>query len=663
MPNFTQETLPMRVDTDLGEDVLLLQGFAGEEGMSTLFGYTLDLVSEDPAIDGASMLRTPAVITVQVPGDEERVIHGLIRRFVQLGKGAELSAYRAEVVPWLWFLSLSSECKIFQNLTVPEIVERVFQAQGYSDFDIRCTRSYPKREYCVQYRETHLNFVTRLLEEEGIFYFFEHERDKHVLVLADSPNAVHACPGQTSARLVAAPGGWQEEDVVTALECEHVVSSGKVTLRDYDYLQPGLQLESSVGSEASEVYDYPGNYAQPGEGDRYARLLLEEREASRQTIRGESTCRAFRSGYRFDLQEHYSAAVNQCYQLVRVHHSARLGDYSSGNTGTFEYQNSFDAIPHSIPFRPPRTAMKSVVQGTQTAVVVGKGGEEIWVDSHGRVKVQFYWDRDGQRDENSSCWVRVATTWAGKNWGFVQIPRIGQEVIVDFLEGDADRPIIIGRVYNAEQTPPYALPDHQTQSGIKSRSSKDGTGEHFNEIRFEDLKGSEQIVIHGEKDMIVEVENDRSDSVGHDETVTISNNRTESVGNDESISIEKNRTESVGGNEGVSIQGNRSLTVSKDETIDVTGKRADSVGKNEEVTIGDNRTHRVGKDDTLSVGKNYAITAADSVTIKTGEASIRMKKNGDIEIKGNNIKIEGSAKIQIKASQDVNIKGSKVTNN
>jgi type VI secretion system secreted protein VgrG len=673
MAKYTQDKRPMKVDTALGADVLLLEGFAGDEGVSRPFLYTLDCLSEDAAIDPKKLLRTAAVVTLHLAGNTPRYIHGLISRFVQLGRSEDkLTSYRAEVVPWLWFLSLSSDCKIFQNLSVLDIVEKVFKAHGYNDFQIKCTKSYPKRDYCVQYRESHLNFVSRLLEEEGIFYFFEHTKDKHVLTLADANNAVKPCAGQAAARMATQAGAWQEEDVVTALEREHAVQSGKITLRDHDYLQPTLQLETSVaGDGKAEVYDYPGNYAKPDEGDRYARLRLEEHEAWRQVVRGTSTCRAFESGFRFDLKEHYRSDANQAYMLVHVQHAGHSGGFGAGDGGGGEYNNSFVAIPHSVPFRPAPTNRKPSVWGSQTAVVVGKAGEDIWVDKHGRVKVQFHWDRDGKKDENSSCWVRVSSAWAGKNWGVVHIPRIGQEVIVDFLEGDPDRPIITGRVYNADQAPPYSLPGDQTQSGLKSRSSKGGGTDNFNEIRFEDKKGSEQLVVHAEKDMQVEVEHDRSESVGNDEsvkvgnnqTVSIGKNRTESVGNNESISIDKNRTESVGGDESVSISGNRSLSVSKDETIDITGKRTDSVGKSEDVTVGDNRTHTVGKDDKLSVGKNLAIDAADSVTIKTGDASISMKKNGDIQIKGNNITIQGSGKISIKADSDVSIKGSKVATN
>ncbi len=629
MPTYTQATLPMKVDTKLGADALLLRGLAGEEGMSTVFGFTLDLVSEDKAIDGEKLLRTPAVVTLKLADGGDRFFHGLIRRFVQLGKGAELTSYRAEVVPWLWFLSLSSDCKIFQNLSVPEIVEQVFKKQGYSDFQNKCTRSYPKREYCVQYRETHLNFVTRLLEEEGIFYFFEHSKDKHVLVLADDSSAVRPCPGQASARIVPAPGGWQEEDVVTSLEREHAVHSGKVTIRDYDYLQPTLRLESTVGQGASEVYDYPGNYTQPSEGDRYARLVLEEREAVRHAVRGDSTCRAFQSGYRFELKEHYSSGVNQAYQLVRVHHSARVGDYSSGDSETFDYQNSFDAIPHNVPFRPPRTAMKSVAPGAQTAVVVGKAGEEIWVDSHGRVKVQFHWDRDGKKNETSSCWVRVASTWAGKNWGFVQIPRIGQEVIVDFIEGDLDRPIITGRVYNADQTPPYTLPANQTQSGLKSRSSKSGGTDNFNEIRLEDKKGSEQIFVHAEKDLKTEVENDETRQVDHDRTTTVKNNDALTVkqGN-QTVVLEM-------GNQEVTLkQGNQQITLKM-------GNQATTLDMG-------NLTAKA------SLGK-IAYEAMQGIELKVGQNTVTIDQTG-VTIKGLNVSVQGQIQTEVKGVM-TNVKG------
>ena len=402
-----------------------------------------------------------------------------------------------------------------------------------------------------------------------------------------------------------------------------------MTIRDYDYLQPTLRLESTVGQGASEVYDYPGNYTQPSEGDRYARLVLEEREAVRHAVRGDSTCRAFQSGYRFELKEHYSSGVNQAYQLVRVHHSARVGDYSSGDSETFDYQNSFDAIPHNVPFRPPRTAMKSVAPGAQTAVVVGKAGEEIWVDSHGRVKVQFHWDRDGKKNETSSCWVRVASTWAGKNWGFVQIPRIGQEVIVDFIEGDLDRPIITGRVYNADQTPPYTLPANQTQSGLKSRSSKSGGTDNFNEIRLEDKKGSEQIFVHAEKDLKTEVENDETRQVDHDRTTTVKNNDALTVkqGN-QTVVLEM-------GNQEVTLkQGNQQITLKM-------GNQATTLDMG-------NLTAKA------SLGK-IAYEAMQGIELKVGQNTVTIDQTG-VTIKGLNVSVQGQIQTEVKGVM-TNVKG------
>jgi type VI secretion system secreted protein VgrG len=680
MAKISQANRPMRVDSSLGEDVLLLEGFSGTEGVSTPFGYTLDLLSENESIAAADVLRKPVWVTIKTPDGGERLIHGLGRSFAQLGQAEGLTSYRAEIVPWLWFLSLSSDCKIFQNLSVPEIVEQVFQGLGYADFQLKLVKDHPKRLFCVQFRETHLNFVSRLLEEEGIFYFFEHSKSKHMLTLADDNSAVKPCPGQAKARMAADVGRWQEEDVVTTCECEAAVHTGKVTLRDYDPQQPSLNLESSVsGPQPEEAYHYPGNYVALDDGERLARLQLEAEEAREQTVRGAGTCRTFQSGYRFELKEHYRKDANQPYMLLEIRHWGRAGDYRSWESAPLDYRNDFLAIPFSVPYRPLRTTHKPRIWGTQTAVVVGKSGEEIWTDKDGRVKVQFYWDRLGKKDENSSCWVRVSSLWAGKNWGAIHIPRLGQEVVVGFLDGDPDYPVIIGRLYNSEQVPPYGLPGSQTQSGIKSRSSKGGGSDNFNEIRFEDKKGGEEVYIHAEKNKREVVEHDNTESVGHNERVGVANdqvlsvgsNRSKTVGKNESTSIGGSRTETVDKDESITVSGNRSKTVEKDESVSITKNqtievgedRTEQIGKKEEVSIAEDRTHNIGKNDSLSVAKKLVIDVGDEITIKTGDASVTMKKNGDIQIKGKDIKMSGSGKIVIKADSDVNIKGSKVTNN
>jgi type VI secretion system secreted protein VgrG len=666
--SYAQAGRPMRVETALGADVLLLEGLSGVEGVSRPFSFRLDLLSEDDAVSAADLLRTPAAVTLLLPGGDERTIHGLVRRFVQEGRQEELTSYQAEIVPWLWFLSLSRESRIYQALSVLEIVEQVFRGLGHADFELRCTKSYPKREFCVQYRETHLDFVSRLLEEEGIFYFFEHSPDRHLLVLADGNGAVKPCPGGERVRM--APQGADADDVVGMLHWEEQACVGKVVLRDYDFLQPSLKLEGAIAArEPEEVYDYPGEFTAPDEGERYARLRLEETGALRQVARGQSTCRAFQSGFRFDLEEHFRDAANQPYMLLQVQHVASAGDYRAGGDEPMDYRNHFVAIPHSVAFRPPRVTPPPLVQGSQTALVVGPAGEEVWVDAHGRIKVQFYWDRVGKKDENSSCWVRVAQPWAGKGWGAVQIPRIGNEVVVEFLEGDPDRPLVTGSVYNAEQTPPFELPGAGIQMGMKSRSSKGGGG--YNEITLTDTRGTELITIHGQYDMDTAVEHDKRLTVGNDESISIGANETVSVGKNRSTSIGKDDTLSVGGNRSSSIDkddsldvtGNRSVSIGKDESVEVSGKRTITVTKADELSVADKRSTQVDKDDLLKVGKKLVIDAGDEITIKTGKASIVMKKDGSITIKGKDVKIDASGKINGKASSDIVLKGAKILQN
>jgi type VI secretion system secreted protein VgrG len=692
MATYSQANRPLKVDTALGEDVLLLEGVSGSESISTPYYYTLDLISENAAVAAADVLRTPVTVTIKATGGD-RFIHGIVRSFTQLGRSDELTSYRAEVVPWLWFLSLSNDCKIFQNLSVPDIVEQVFQGLGYKDFQNKLVKSYPKRLFCVQYRETHLNFVSRLLEEEGSFYFFEHSKGKHLLTLADDNSAVKPCPVQAVVRMATTAGPWQDEDVVTACECEDAVHTGKVTLRDYDPQQPTLQLESSVaGEQPEEAYHYPGKYTALDEGERYARLQLEAEEAQQRVVRGAGSCRTLQSGYRFDLKEHYRKDANQPYMLLELRHSARAGDYRSWDSAPFDYRNDFLAIPYSVPFRPLHTAPKPRIWGTQTALVVGKSGEEIWTDKNGRVKVQFYWDRLGKKDENSSCWVRVSQPWAGKGWGSLAIPRIGQEVIVEFLEGDPDLPIITGRVYNAEQMPPYNPGAGGVVSGLKSKTHK---GSGYNEMSMDDTAGKEKVTIHGQFDMGTRVEHDKTESIGNDETIDIGNDRTETVAGNETLTVAKDRTRTVSQNETVTVSLTRTHTVGINEAITVGAAQevsvgamraltvganqttniginhsetvgsnhSEEIGSNHSATIGANRQVQIGKDDKLQIGKTLAIDVADQITITTGKASITMKKDGTITIQGKDVTIKGSGEITATASKDMTLKGKKILQN
>jgi type VI secretion system secreted protein VgrG len=670
MTTYTQTSRPMRIKTALGEDALLLDGFSGVEKVSSPYGFTLDLLSEDPAIVAEDLIATPVVLSLQLPDGESRVFHGLVRRFAQLGQRDDMTAYRAEIVPWLWFLSLSRNIRIFQQMSVLDILEKVFKDRGHTDFKVKCTRSYPVREYCVQYRETDLDFVSRLMEEEGIHYYFEHSDSKHELVLADDSTLNPTCPSFATARM--GPEDVKDEDVVHSIEDSRAAFLGSVSLTDYDYLQPSLSLDiSASGKGTGEVYDYPGKYSKPEDGERYALLRLQSGEATQRVVTGTGTCRGFVAGHKFTLKDHYRKDVNQAYLLVEVRHRGQAGGYRSWSRGEEEYRNEFVCIPAATPYRPAPRTPRPVVHGSQTAVVVGKKGEEIWVDKHGRVKVQFYWDREGKADENSSCWVRVSSSWAGKGWGWIQIPRIGQEVIVDFLEGDPDRPIITGRVYNAEQVPPYDLPANQTQSGVKSRSSKGGSTDAFNELRFDDKKDSELVYFHAQKDMEVVVENDRTETVGNDETVSIGHDQSLSVGNDQTEDVGANKTVTVGKDEKITISGGRTESIAKDMKLSVTGNADITIGKDVTEAVKGSSSQQIGKDSAVSVGKNHgldvgkqvSIKAGDAITlqsdkeivIKAGQASIQLKKNGDIVIKG--------GKIQVKGSKDLVLKGSKIAAN
>ena len=576
----TQIERPFRFKTPLGEDALLLESFTGEERVSTPFRFVLQLLSDDPNIDMKGLLTKPAVLSIKLEDDSERHIHGILNRIKLVEAGDDGKAmYQAEMVPWLWFLTIYSNCRIFQNKSVPDIVEQIFKDRGFSDYQLKLQGSYQPREYCVQYRETDFNFVSRLLEDEGIFYFFEQTEDKHKLVLADDKSTFKACPHKGKARYTPSLGGRLDEDTVLAVEEEYKVHTGTASLSDYDFEKPNTRLYATLsGSEPAEYYDYPGKYNSKSDGDRYAKIRLEEREVELVTVRGKSNCMGFECGYKFTLEEHFRDAANQDYTFIALHHNGKNTSYRSGEPEQFEYANEFEAIPNSVPFRPPRLARKPVIPSAQTAVVVGKSGEEIWTDKYGRVTVQFFWDREGKADEKSSCWIRVAQGWAGKQWGSIYIPRIGQEVVVSFLEGDPDRPLITGSVYNADQMPPYALPGEQTKSTVKSYSSKGGGG--FNEIRLEDKKGSEQVFIQGEKDLDIRVKNDRKEWIGQDRHLMLKRDKLESVERDVHSTINRDLLEQMNRDHHLTIKGKQAISITGNQSVTVTGNVAETYQQN-----------------------------------------------------------------------------------
>ena len=692
------------VTSPLGEDVLLFHSMNVNERLGRLFQFDLDLLSNDPEIKLQDILAQNVTVRYQRSDGENRYFNGFVSQFSQAGMHGNLFVYRATLRPWFWFLTRTADCRIFQNKTVPDIIKEVFRDEGFSDFEDSLSGTYREWDYCVQYRETDFNFISRLMEQEGMYYFFKHEDGKHTLVLSDSISAHETVPGYEEVPFYPPEQSERRErDHISDWSLNQIVQPGAYALNDYDFKKPkaNLEVKSTVSRDHDqsefEIYDYPGEYKESGDGDGYVRARIEELQSQHEEVQGAGNVAGLMTGCLFKLVNYPRDDQNREYLITSASYNLGPQEYESdvakGSDSIFSC--SISAIDKQQAFRAPRITPKPSVQGPQTATVVGKDGEEIWTDKYGRVKVQFHWDRYGEENENSSCWVRVSHPWAGKNWGAVAIPRIGQEVIVSFIEGDPDQPIITGRVYNDDNMHPYELPANATQSGIKTRSSKEGTPDNFNEIRFEDKKGEEEVYIHAEKDQnnVVEndettsVGNDRSETVGNDETISIGNNRTEDVGKDESITIGENRTESVGKNESISIGENRTEDVGKNESISIGENRTVDVGKNESISIGDSqtisiakdqsedigealtlnigdkRTTQVAKDDVLDVGKNLTMVAGDQITLKTGKASIVMKKDGTVTIKGKDIKVDGSGAINIKASKNVVIKGSKILQN
>ncbi|MBO0492302.1 type VI secretion system tip protein VgrG [Pseudomonas sp. Marseille-Q1929] len=557
---FNQASRLAKITSPLGPDVLLLNAMGGGEELGRLFNYELQLTSLDANIDLNQLLGKPMSVGLQLADGGERHFHGIVARCSQDIDQGQFASYQVVLRPWFWLLSRTSDCRIFQNLSIPQIIKQVFRDLGFSDFEDALSRPYREWEYCVQYRETSFDFVSRLMEQEGIYYFFRHEQDRHVLVLADAYGAHTTVPGYASIPYYPKDEQQRERDHMHNWHLAQQVQPGSLELNDYDFQRPSASIDVRSAMPRPHtagdypLYDYPGTYVQSQDGEHYARTRIEALQTLHEQIEFSGNARGLGSGHLFSLTGFSRQDQNREYLIVGIrYHITQESLESGGGSGAAQFSSSLNCIDAQQSFRPLASTHRPIVKGPQTALVVGPKGEEIWTDQYGRVKVHFYWDRHDQSNENSSCWIRVSQSWAGKNWGSMQIPRIGQEVIVSFLEGDPDRPIITGRVYNAEQTVPYDLPENATQSGMKSRSSKGGTPANFNEIRMEDKKGLEQLYIHAERnqDIVVEVDeshavgHDRNKSIGHNETVTIGNNRLRIVKQEDILSVGQRKTDSI----------------------------------------------------------------------------------------------------------------------
>lgn len=599
------------------EDELRVVSFDLVESISGLFEINIDLACINRDLDVATMLRKPALLSILGvhKDDAPRWAHGIVHSASQGRQDDRIGLYHVRVVPQVWPLLHRQDCRIFQDMNTSQIVEDVLKGAGVPKNGVRFAlgQAPPVRGYCVQYRETDWDFVRRLLAEDGIHHFFEHSAEGHVLVIGDGTAAYGTIGGDPVVHFSDVQGGG-DRDVVRRFRYTQQVTPGKFTVRDFNFTTPDDPLEGQATAGASdlEVYEFPGRYDAPALARRTAKLRLQAFQALQHHGAGESSCPRLTPGHMFELSSSSGSLRDELqrqYLVLSVRHHGEqpqaLEVSGAGLDST--YNNSFECIPADVPYRPAEWPLRPEMRGVQTAIVVGPAGEEVHTDEHGRVKVQFHWDRKGKRDENSSCWVRVSQMWAGQGWGSMWIPRIGHEVIVDFIEGDADRPIITGRVYHGNNQPPYPLPDKKTASTIKSDSSPGGGGS--NELRFEDQKGSEEIFIHAQKDWTIAVENDKNQTIGHDETLSVAHDRKKMIGN--------NQSESVGVDKSITVGSNHSEQIGVNMSIAVGADLEEQIGANATFTIGANRSEMVtsSSDETVGVAKTLTIGAAYQVSV------------------------------------------------
>ncbi len=579
---------------DLDPHVLKVLGFEGTEGISELYRFKVELCSDDANLDLAALLGKPCSLEIYAMGGLRRYVNGIVQRFERTGHGSGLTYYVAEIVPSLWLLTKRRQSRIFQevrcaDMTVPGVIAQVIEDAGITRdyFHPPILRTdYETREFIAQYRESDFDFISRLMEQEGIFYFFEHAADRRRMVIGDDDTAHKVLPEVDEFPYRDPNGLVEEQEYVFGARDAREIQHGAVYLDDFNFRGQEnamwMRGERSGDLHTALVYnDYPGDFETKETGARYAQVRLEEYGCVRQVVHLAATIRTLVPGYRFRLVDHPTDEMNREYLITHVSHRARQIQSAEGQAdseGT-RYEAQIRAIPAEIPFRPPRKTPRPVIIGSQTAVVVGPDTEEIWTDDegYGRVKVRFHWDRNGDFPDSASCWVRVSQGWAGGGYGMLFLPRVGQEVIVDFLEGNPSRPLITGRVYNQDNLPPY-LPDEKTKSTIKTRSSKDGEG--ANEIRFEDLKDEEQLLFHAQKDLHVRVKNDRVENVERDLHLTVDNNRNELVKADRSLKVEGNLKEEIVQDVSTDIQGKESKNVDGTLSLSVRGDVVESLGSN-----------------------------------------------------------------------------------
>lgn len=641
----TQKNRQMAARSSIGDDELLLYRMTGSEHLSRLFQYHVELFSENHEVDFNNVIGEPMTVSVLGSGGQTRFFNGLINQFEQVPAVAGgLARYRATLVPWFWFLTRTSNCRIFQEMTIPEIIMKVFREHGFSDFRDAMTEDYGLRlrEYCVQYNETDFNFVSRLMEEEGIYYFFEHEDGRHTLVLADSLSAHEGGPGNT-VQIPYLPQSSGNNTVTQSIwnwSMRKSAQTGWVSLTDFDYKNPRQDLKVLSGESRDhtladfEVFKYPGEYAKYSDGEYYAKVRVEEHQTQHETIRGEGNASSLACGVCFTLTNAPRQDNNGEYLITGATFQVQSDAFyaSEGTPAGPVYAVHFTAIPSTQPFRPARLTPRPIIQGPQTAIIVGKEGEEVWTDELGRVKVKFHWDRYSPANEKSSCWVRVSQAWAGKKFGAIFLPRIGHEVIVEFLEGDPDRPIITGCVYNAENKPATELPKNKLFSGFKSNFSPNDNDKNSSaHLAFLDEKDD----WHG-IDVFsggVFYQRTHKEANLHFEDIydiTIDKDKKEHVLMNRHEHVDKSHMEAIGGDRNLSVGGKEAKKVVGSQSLQVTGDVIEvfSAGHSEQVSGGYE----------LTAG-SVTINGSSSVKLVCGGSSIEMSP-GSITIKSPSVKIE-----------------------
>jgi type VI secretion system secreted protein VgrG len=651
----TQKNREIEITTPLGSNVLLVSDMHMTEELGRLFAIDLELLSTEN-IKFEDLIGQNVTIRLNLVGEKKRYFNGYVSSISQGLDEGRFAKYNATVHPWLWFLTRTTDCRIFQNKTVPEIIKEVFKDFDYGTFEDNTTATYRKCDYCVQYRETDFNFISRLMENEGIYYYHKHEDGKHILMLVDDPHIHENIPDYEKIPFYPPDStALRDEEFISAWYLKKQLQPCVYALNDYDFTKPSadLQVTSKVSRQHNEavheIYDYPGVYLEGGQGLTYAKTRIEELQAQFEQAKGQGIARGLITGGLFTLTGYSREDQNREYLVVSVDHSIRCDSFEAGDDGSTSYSNIFTVIESKTPFRSQRITRKPIVQGPQTALVVGPKSEEIYTDEHGRVKLQFHWDRYGKKDENSSCWIRVSQVHAGKGFGGIDIPRIGEEVIVSFEEGDPDRPIVTGRVYNGSNKAPNGLPAKKMVSGLKSNSTPGSGGD--NTIMLDDSKGKEQILIHGQYNMDTTVDNNqtttvhnnRTDKIDVDDSETVGGNQTVHVVGSQKINIDTNRNETVGGTETIMITGHRTETVNGGETVTINGVRSHTVNGAQTTTISLAEMHSVGAGRMHNVGAAEAITVGGGQMVSVGAAQM--------------VSVGGVQKVNVGALQSVTVGG------